>query len=125
MAVREKGKEVIFLRQVVPGRADKSYGINVARLAGVPREVLYRAEAILAELELASSAAAEQQLSLLPLVSEPRCDHERELEIAEQIKNLDLNRMTPLESMQSLYELQKELLKVDHVQPPDYNHEGD
>ena len=125
MAVREKGKEVIFLRQVVPGRADKSYGINVARLAGVPREVLYRAEAILAELELASSAAAEQQLSLLPLVSEPRCDHERELEIAEQIKNLDLNRMTPLESMQSLYELQKELLKIDHVQPPDYNHEGD
>ncbi len=111
MAVKEKGKQVIFLRQVIPGRADKSYGINVARLAGVPLEVLVRAETILAELEIAASSAAEQQLSLLPMVTEPASDHRAELEIAEQLKELDLNRITPLDAMQQLYELQKQLLQ--------------
>jgi DNA mismatch repair protein MutS len=119
MAVKEKGKEVIFLRQVIPGRADKSYGINVARLAGVPAEVLIRAEAILAELELAASTSAEQQLSLLPMVLPARCDHDLELEIIEQLKDIDLNRITPLEAMQKLYALQQELIrsntgKTDH-----------
>jgi len=110
MAVKEKGKQVIFLRQVVPGRSDKSYGINVARLAGVPLEVLIRAEKILFELELASSSFDEQQLSLLPMVSEPFDDHEKELEVIEQLKELDLNRLTPLESLQKLYELQSTLI---------------
>ncbi len=109
MAIKEKGKEVIFLRQVVPGRADKSYGINVARLAGVPQEVLFRAEKILIELELAASSAAEQQLSLLPMVSESRCDHSSELEIIEELKELDLNHVTPLEAMQKFFELQNKL----------------
>ena len=113
MAVKEKGKQVIFLRQVVAGRADKSYGINVARLAGVPLDVLIRAETILAELELAASTAAEQQLTLLPLVSSPPGGDEAGLEVIEEIKELDLNRMTPLEAMQNLYRLQKQLLEID------------
>ncbi len=110
MAVKEKGKDVIFLRQVIPGRADKSYGINVARLAGVPLEVLVRAESILAELELAASTAAEQQLTLLPMVTEPVRGCDAEMEIVEQLKELDLNRATPLEALQKLFELQKQLL---------------
>ena len=114
MAVKEKGKEVIFLRQVIPGRADKSYGINVARLAGVPAEVLIRAEAILSELELAASTSAEQQLSLLPMVSQVRCDHDLELEIIDQLKDIDLNRITPLEAMQKLYEIQQELFSTNN-----------
>ncbi len=113
MAVKEKGKEVIFLRQVVPGRADKSYGINVARLAGVPLEVLVRAEAILAELELAASTAAEHQLTLLPMVTGPNTDHEEEMEVVEQLKELDLNRITPLDAIQKLFELQKDLLEIE------------
>ena len=114
MAVKEKGKEVIFLRQVLPGKADKSYGINVARLAGLPVEVLVRAEAVLAELELASSNAAEQQLSLLPIISS-RSDNDQSaaLEIINKIKDYDLNRMTPLETMKALYEAQKELLDLE------------
>ena len=112
MAVKEKGKQVIFLRRVIPGRADKSYGINVARLAGVPLEVLIRAEAILYELELAASSAAEQQLSLLPMVPEPASDYRAELDVAEQLKELDLNRITPLDAMQRLYELQQALLQA-------------
>ncbi len=114
MAVKERGKEVIFLRQVLPGKADKSYGINVARLAGLPVEVLVRAEAVLSELELAASTAAEQQLSLLPIISS---HHENEnnqaLGIIIKLKEYDLNRMTPLETMKALYEVQKELLDLD------------
>ena len=114
MAVKERGKEVIFLRQVLPGKADKSYGINVARLAGLPVEVLVRAEAVLAELELAASTAAEQQLSLLPIFTRR---HENEnnpaLEIINKIKDYDLNRMTPLDTMKALYEAQKELLDLE------------
>lgn len=115
MAVKEKGKEVIFLRQVVPGRSDKSYGINVARLAGIPHEVLVRAEIILSELELAFSSAAEQQLSLVPMFTMPQQDHQAELEVLEKLKEIDLNRLTPLEALQKLYELQLELLEKDQT----------
>lgn len=109
MAIKEKGREVIFLRQVIPGRSDKSYGINVARLAGVPSEVLVRAEIILSELELTASSAAEQQLSLVPMFAAPELDHQAELAVVEQLKEVDLNRLTPLEALQKLYELQLEL----------------
>lgn len=51
MAIQESGKEIVFLRKVKPGTADKSYGIEVARLAGMPREVLHRASQILERLE--------------------------------------------------------------------------
>ncbi len=116
MAVREKGKEVLFLRQVIPGKADKSYGINVARLAGIPPEVLFRAETILTELELSASSAAEQQLSLIPMVAEPVSEHCRELEIIDIVKELDLNRLTPLEALQKLFDIQGRLLDIDDPQ---------
>jgi len=117
IAVKEKGKEVIFLRQLVPGKADKSYGINVARLAGVPLEVLIRAEKILFELETAASTAGDQQLSLLPMVSEPVSEYSREMEVVEQLKDLDLNRITPLEAIQKLYEMQKQLFAYEQENP--------
>ncbi|MGM0652512.1 MAG: DNA mismatch repair protein MutS [Bacillota bacterium] len=113
MAVKEKGKKVIFLRQIIPGKADKSYGINVARLAGVPLDVLVRAESILTELELAASNAAEQQLSLLPMVAEPVSNHETEASVIEELQDIDLNRITPMEAMQKLYDLQKQLLETE------------
>jgi len=113
IAVKEKGKEVIFLRRLLPGKADKSYGINVARLAGVPLEVLIRAEKILYELENAASTAGDRQLSLLPMVSEPVSAYSRELDVVEQVKELDLNRTTPLEALQKLFEMQKQLLDYE------------
>jgi DNA mismatch repair protein MutS len=125
MAVKEKGKQVIFLRQVVPGKADKSYGINVARLAGVPYEVLVRAETILAELELTSSTAAEQQLSLLPMVAEPLSDYSYELAIIDELKEIDLNRITPLEAIQKLYELQKQLLDYEQSGKEEVNRKNE
>ncbi|MEW5785484.1 MAG: DNA mismatch repair protein MutS [Bacillota bacterium] len=108
MAVKERGREVIFLRQVVPGRSDKSYGINVARLAGIPLEVILRAEAILAELEVAAAGAREKQLSILPLVSPPPAQI-RQAAVLEEIKELDLIRLTPLEALQRLFQIQQRL----------------
>jgi len=113
IAVKEKGRQVIFLRQLIPGKADKSYGINVARLAGVPLEVLIRAEKILYELENAASTAGGHQLSLLPMVSEPVSDYSRELDVVEQLKEVDVNRITPLEALEKIYELQKQLLEYE------------
>ena len=111
MAVREKGNEVLFLRRVVAGRSDKSYGINVARLAGLPPELLLRAETILAELEAAASRAPEQQLSLLPLVPERPREDGRAGAIIGALEQLDLNRLTPLEALQQLFRLQQLLFR--------------
>lgn len=116
MAVREQGQEIIFLRRVVPGRSDKSYGINVARLAGLPLEVLLRAEAILAELETAAAQAPERQLSLLPLVSEQPREDGRTGKLLDELKDLDLNRITPLEALQHLYRLQQMLFQGDEAE---------
>ena len=114
MAVKERGKEVLFLRRVIAGRSDKSYGVNVARLAGLPPEVLLRAEAILAELETAAaSGKPERQLSLLPAVAEPPPTDGKADQVLGELEALDLNRMTPLEALQHLYRLQKILFQSD------------
>jgi DNA mismatch repair protein MutS len=104
VAVVEEGDEVIFLHKVVPGGADKSYGIHVARLAGVPRPVIARAEEILRELEEQPTAASRPQKAVqLPLFAPPG----RALELIEELAGLDLLAMSPLEALNKLFELQK------------------
>ena len=73
IAVREKGKNVVFLRRIVAGAADKSYGIHVARLAGLPQRVTERAEEILHALEAAAPQSAPQETSARRAAS-ARCD---------------------------------------------------
>jgi DNA mismatch repair protein MutS len=98
---------VIFLHKIVPGGADRSYGIHVAQLAGLPRTVIHRAEEILKELEGDSQRAplrphriAEiRQLALFPETSP----------IIEELKKLDVESMTPLEALNKLYELQRKV----------------
>ncbi|MFQ5811995.1 MAG: DNA mismatch repair protein MutS, partial [Anaerolineae bacterium] len=105
VAVVEEGDEVIFLHKIVPGGADRSYGIHVAQLAGLPKTVIHRAEEILEELERDSRRApirprriAEiRQLALFPEASP----------FIEELKKLDLESMTPLEALNKLYELQQ------------------
>lgn len=109
MAVKERGREVIFLRQVIKGRSDRSYGINVARLAGIPPEVIMRAEEILSELETTASSTRVQQLSLLPSLSSLQAEYSHLTAVYEEIKALDINRITPLEALHQLYLLQKKL----------------
>ena len=109
IAAKKKKDEVIFLRKIVRGGADQSYGIEVAKLAGVPDQVIRRARAILEELERGSGERVvvrheapqeEEQVSLLDLGS---------VEVAQRIRNLDLNTLTPIEAMNLLYELKGKL----------------
>ncbi|HEX6385197.1 MAG TPA: DNA mismatch repair protein MutS, partial [Anaerolineae bacterium] len=100
--VAEEGDRVVFLHQIVPGGADRSYGIHVAQLAGLPRDVINRSREILKELEQhAPTAAVEpsqlnsgQQMVLFPEASP----------ILEELEKLDVNAMSPLEAINKLYE---------------------
>lgn len=101
VAVREWGDEIVFLHRIVEGGSDRSWGLHVARLAGVPHEVVARAKAILAELEMedatpATRAAPAAQLTLF----EPPRD-----EIKSALAALDPERMTPLAALQELVRL--------------------
>ncbi len=102
VAVAEEGDDVVFLHQIVPGGADRSYGIHVAQLAGLPRDVINRANEILEELERhAPTTSVEpsrftpsQQMALFPETSP----------ILEELADLDVNTLTPLEAINKLYE---------------------
>ncbi len=106
VAVAEEGTDVVFLHRIVSGGADKSYGVHVARLAGLPQGVVNRAWEVLADLELSgegnrrrvSRAAPSQQLALFP----------QNAGLADTIRSLDVSNMTPLEALNKLYELQEQ-----------------
>jgi DNA mismatch repair protein MutS len=97
MAVREHKGEIVFLRRVVPGGASRSYGIDVAKLAGLPTSVTARAHQIMGQLEGGSHLGASPQLSLLP--SAPPSP------ALARLAAIDPNRITPLEALQLLAEL--------------------
>lgn len=107
IAVKKKGDDITFLRRIVPGGADDSYGIEVAKLAGVPDYITSRAKEILSELESGNndnniinkpkkSAQDIEQLSLLPSIDSA---------ITDKLNGVDLNTLTPIEAMNLLYEL--------------------
>ncbi|MGE4357869.1 MAG: DNA mismatch repair protein MutS [Candidatus Omnitrophota bacterium] len=117
ISVKEWEDEVIFLYKLVEGGCDKSFGIHVARLAGVPREVIRRAKEILSSLEINSIGGdslqkltkseveniKEKQLDLFTISSHP---------LIEELKKLDLNQMTPIEVMKRLKEWQEKVEKL-------------
>ena len=114
IAVKKRGDDITFLRRIVPGGADRSYGIEVAALAGVPKSVVRRAKEILAELEsgehksmLRPTETPEEydniQMSLMSAADNP---------IVEKLKSMDIDTLTPIEAMNRLYELKKEADKM-------------
>ncbi|PKM96131.1 MAG: DNA mismatch repair protein MutS [Firmicutes bacterium HGW-Firmicutes-1] len=115
ISVKEKGDDIIFLRKIIPGGADKSYGIQVAKLAGVPENVIIRAKEILQELTDADIATHTNSKKLI----EPRKEQPIQLnlfdatdsEVVSMIKNIQLNHITPLEALTLLSELQKKVIK--------------
>lgn len=108
VAVKEWKDEIIFLHKIVPGSTDDSYGIYVAKLAGVPAQIINRAKKILTELELQNNlkerptapAAQESQLSLFAQQPDPRWE-----DIKAALNDLDINRLTPLEALNKIHEL--------------------
>ena len=119
IAVKEWNDKIIFIRKIERGSADQSYGVQVARLAGIPEKVINRAKEILRNLEehelspqgLSAKARKETkretaQLDIFDVIFEKT---EKTDKILEEIKRLDLNNLTPLEAMQKLAELQKKL----------------
>ncbi len=101
VAVREHRGEIAFLRRLVPGGASRSYGIEVARLAGLPRSVVGRARQILSRLEGGAGLGASPQLSLM--TSAPATPTAVEL----RLREVDLDRTTPLEALALLAELRR------------------
>ncbi|MBE7009687.1 MAG: DNA mismatch repair protein MutS [Ruminococcaceae bacterium] len=105
ISIKKRGDELIFLRKIVPGGADKSYGIEVATLAGLPKEVVTRAKAILAELERGKGYEVaprreEDQISMTAI---------GEAEVLDSLRRAQPETMTPIEAMQLLYELKQKL----------------
>jgi DNA mismatch repair protein MutS len=107
VAVTEADNKVVFLHKIVPGGADKSYGIHVAQLAGLPAPVVARANEIMDELEKTSGRAvrinphAAQQAALFPETSP----------LLDEIEHLDVNSLSPIEALNKLFELQKKYAK--------------
>lgn len=109
VAVKERGKDIIFLRRIVPGGTDRSYGVHVARLAGLPKKVLERSEELLKEydndnghMQQPAAAAAPQDNMMGSLFGSS---------IANELLKLDVMSMTPIEAMSALYKLQDEARK--------------
>lgn len=116
IAVREWGDEIIFLRKIVEGGTDKSYGIHVARLAGIPKEVIQRARIILNNLEIAT-LDVNGKPKFAPLKTEQDKKQPKQLKlfaskeevVIGEIKKLDISRMSPLDALNKLDELKKRL----------------
>ncbi|MBP3327341.1 MAG: DNA mismatch repair protein MutS [Clostridia bacterium] len=112
IAVKKRGDDITFLRRIIPGGADGSYGIEVAKLAGVPNNVVTRARAILKELEATGvtvppSATVEEEDMLQMSFS-----NEVGTELIEEIKKIDVNTLTPIEAMQKLYDIVKKSKEI-------------
>lgn len=106
VAVSEADGEVVFLHKIVPGGADRSYGIHVAQLAGLPHPVIQRAGEILQQLEISSGKAVKiekhvpQQINLFPETNP----------LLDELEGLDINTLSPIEAINRLYEWQKRFL---------------
>ncbi len=108
IAVKKRGEDITFLRKIIPGGADDSYGIAVAKLAGVPKPVLRRAKAILKDLEdhapkieVHEVEDAEEEATQMSLSSYQSDD------VAEKLRAVNVNTMTPIEALNLVFELQK------------------
>jgi len=110
VAVAENGTQVIFLHKIVPGGTDRSYGIHVAQLAGIPRPVISRASEILAQLEATSGSTVKaepthsQQLTLFPETNP----------LLNELKAIDLNTLPPIEALNILYEWRRRFMPPEN-----------
>ena len=111
IAVKEKGEDIIFLRKIVEGGTDESYGIHVARLAGVPKVVTKRANEILTSLERKSMLSGKKQEKENKKVVEGQFDmfNYKLGEIAHEIDKINLNELTPIDALNTLLKIKEKM----------------
>jgi DNA mismatch repair protein MutS len=115
IAAKKKGDTIIFLRKIVRGSTDDSYGIEVAKLSGIPNEVIRRAKEVLATVEASAvnlKTSGEVKQSAAPASVEPDTMDMQEFinaQVVEELKAADLNTLSPLEAMNLLFGLQRKL----------------
>ncbi len=109
IAVRKKGDDITFLRRIVRGGADESYGIEVAKLSGIPETVITRAKQVLADLE-----AQKTEVKINPISDVPQLPIETAgaLELLNELKIIDVNTLTPVEALTALYTLSDKAKKL-------------
>ena len=107
VAVQEQDGDVVFLRKIVPGGADRSYGIHVAKLAGLPTSVIERAQEVLAQLEQTDSTTATPTLSSEQRPTQVSLPHAHP--IVDEVRQIDLFSMTPLDALNRLADLQRKV----------------
>ncbi|MEI7553738.1 DNA mismatch repair protein MutS [Candidatus Chlorohelix sp.] len=127
VAVTEEGGKVLFLRKLIPGGADRSYGIHVAQLAGLPRSVIHRAEELLAQLEgieknesrrgrsrkAARPLNGYDESAQMSLFSDSIRQAETEHPLLAELRELNIMELSPIEAINKLYELQQKSLKTE------------
>jgi DNA mismatch repair protein MutS len=112
VAVTEEEGHVVFLHKIVPGGADKSYGVHVAQLAGIPRPVIHRAEEILEELEHKGDAKARRKAMKdlpTPMAMQMTLFAAEQHPVVEELKSLVIDELTPIEAIGKLYKLQRKV----------------
>jgi DNA mismatch repair protein MutS len=123
IAVKEKGDDIVFLRKIVKGGADKSYGIQVAKLAGVPESVTNRAKEIVEELSHADITSRIKDIAVAGQETKQKTKRLDEVDLAQmslfdtvkdddvlkELKELDISNLTPIDAMNTLYQLQNKL----------------
>ena len=125
IAVKEKGDDIVFLRKIVKGGADKSYGIQVAKLAGVPDLVIERAKEIVEELSNEDITAKVSEIAVKERTSKKKrrpqrydevdmaqmslFDTVKDDDVLEELKNIDVGNMTPIDALNTIYRLQNKL----------------
>ncbi|MEW6608796.1 MAG: DNA mismatch repair protein MutS [bacterium] len=107
IAVKEWNDKIIFLRKIIKGGTDRSYGIHVAQLAGLPPEVIKRATAILSSLEMSNIGEETAVSSIKPQPVQLTLFEPQSHRVVEELKEIDLDRLTPLEAMNKLNELKR------------------
>ena len=117
IAVKERGEDVIFLRRIERGGADKSFGIHVARLAGVPKPVVARAQEILARLETANVSQSSISANILETNRKQKqmqvgFGDFRALDLVEELRALDVNSMTPMDALNALFQLREKARNI-------------
>jgi len=109
VSVAEESGEVVFLHKIVQGGADRSYGVHVARLAGMPRDVVSRAWDLLKELEGEAELSGSNGGYQLNMLVEDHQERKLDKAALQELRNLDLESMTPLDAINALARLQEQL----------------